>query len=563
MTTQVKSRRKLRNIDTKIREVETSDTDTETSDTESEEEIDDLPSLPSKRTKGKKYMYNGEVRIWGGKTLFCRHRKIPCTCNLCSDPKFFCEECDLHFMRKENYEKHLNFENYLLSKEELKTVRIARGKNATEIGDAVEIYILSKLKQNSSLEFVERIGHTGNKFDTILKFNNEICIRGIQVKNLRKFKGSLNAYEFSNDSSYEDDTLIVAANVKDQVFCIVPFSIVANLSGPYFSPDGKLGHYMYHNEEKFLKELFDQLKTTTILRDNDLTNYFTENQKLEYFSQERLLKICETKNLVFRKNDTNGNETDCFINDIPIQCKSSTFRGDYHAYTFHLHKRNGSNAIQPYNINDNIDFFIFNIAVPEFENRFYIIPKSVMVDRGFLKSDNHKGIKFTHMASPNSLKPHWSLEFLDNFSLLTRKSLDPLMGKCTFEKICIEKGLEYKKAINHNKGMLISSINGKQVRFIDSGEKKDEKDTYQVLFKRWDSGKKYIVFKATDNIDIFIVSLKALPGNFCIIPRSVLLDRNFLVIENKGGRKRLQIIDINSQGIHWSMDFWNNFSAFL
>lgn len=36
---------------------------------------------------------------------------------------------------------------------------------------------------------------------------------------------------------------------------------------------------------------------------------------------ERLEKICINRGFIFRKNNTNGDIIDCFINDIGIQCK--------------------------------------------------------------------------------------------------------------------------------------------------------------------------------------------------------------------------------------------------
>lgn len=58
----------------------------EESDDESEE-IEEMPKEIEKRIKGKRYMYNKEVRVWSGKRMNCVHNKMKNSCNICNIPK--------------------------------------------------------------------------------------------------------------------------------------------------------------------------------------------------------------------------------------------------------------------------------------------------------------------------------------------------------------------------------------------------------------------------------------------------------------------------------------------
>lgn len=45
-------------------------------------EILPAPAL-ALREKGKKYLYKGEIRIWGGYRWYCQHNSQPSICKVC------------------------------------------------------------------------------------------------------------------------------------------------------------------------------------------------------------------------------------------------------------------------------------------------------------------------------------------------------------------------------------------------------------------------------------------------------------------------------------------------
>ena len=145
-----------------------------------------IPNNKSERVIGQKYIIsNGKVRIWDGKNLRCEHGEVKHeSCKLCSDPMHNCEKCNISFWSTHEYNNHLKLESHLLTADELKKIKIERGKKCNVDGDSIEKYIESKLQLNPDIEFLISTGSTGNKFDTIFKFRDEQCYRGIQTKKL-------------------------------------------------------------------------------------------------------------------------------------------------------------------------------------------------------------------------------------------------------------------------------------------------------------------------------------------------------------------------------------------
>ena len=61
------------------------------------------PVLPSKkyRETGQKYIYNGEIRIWDGRVLRCKHNNQKYTCKKCGGKGL----CETHGTRKTQCKK--------------------------------------------------------------------------------------------------------------------------------------------------------------------------------------------------------------------------------------------------------------------------------------------------------------------------------------------------------------------------------------------------------------------------------------------------------------------------
>ena len=59
--------------------------------------MEELPKRKTDRVIGEKYLYKGEVRIWGGHTLFCEHGRVKGKCRECGGSQY-CE----HGRRRQN-----------------------------------------------------------------------------------------------------------------------------------------------------------------------------------------------------------------------------------------------------------------------------------------------------------------------------------------------------------------------------------------------------------------------------------------------------------------------------
>ena len=218
-------------------------------------------------------------------------------------------------------------------------------------------------------------------------------------------------------------------------------------------------------------------------------------------------------------------------------------------------------------------------------DRFYVIPKFVMVEKGLLSSSNFKGKTSVRIAPPGY--KHWTLEFIDKFPLLTTEKLDPLLGKSSFEKACIERKLEYKTSMPRMKSMMISSVEGKKVHFINCKRDKDEKEMYSVNFKReavidgkdtkmrrkykdpselkgknGDAKRRLGIFEDSDDMDVFVVEVDKVPDKFCVIPKSVLVEKGYVKTDHQLGHEFLSVLAPDSTGEHWTKVYWNNFDVF-
>ncbi len=160
--------------------------------------------------------------------------------------------------------------------------------------------------------------------------------------------------------------------------------------------DSKYSDTLYTEYNKFEKDLLEKCKKSYII--DDIANHFNHNNKKEYEMLKRLKTKCEELSLDFKYNTTNSNETDCIINEKNIQCKfvSLPDKGK-NFFNIKIAKCNGKRCVKiPYNINDKIDFFIFEIGGTDndknkYINKFCVISKKELHERGYISSKNSKG----------------------------------------------------------------------------------------------------------------------------------------------------------------------------
>jgi len=76
-------------------------------------------------------------------------------------------------------------------------------------------------------------------------------------------------------------------------------------------------------------------------------------------------------------------------------------------------------TVQPYNINDDIDFFIF--VIDEFPDNYYIFSKQLLYEKGFIKSDTQAGKEGIFIPPPGYTgrsTGKWMLEYINRFDLM-------------------------------------------------------------------------------------------------------------------------------------------------
>ena len=484
-----------------------------------------LPPLHADRVVGNKYVVDGVVRIWNGYRLNCEHNLDQYRCQTCALSPYKCEKCGYFFPSNSTYQLHLKSDGHNLSQEEKKEKLSALGKNALTVGDSVEKYIDSVLRTNPEIETVERMGNTGNTFDTIFKFRHETILRGIQTKAMTRDAHITGYYAIHVDSKYEDDTILTGANLEDSVYFVVPYSLVKKLTKICFTPEGKWASYLYKDEKKFTEVLFEQIKSTTVIKDNDPSHYLSREFKIEHDSLERLRKKCESLGLKYERNSTNTNPVDAFINSRTVQCKSTAYKSG--KFVFLCFGKSGGNKKPKvsYTDKDGVDFFIFNLLTPELENNFYIIPTSVLVERGHVSREiSTDNTKFT-LPPPDHAKEHWTLRLSRQFLSHHGREISPLLGRSPFEKECMKRGLEYKKVTKETGAASVYSVSAKNVCFLNTKRKANKEHFYCVSIGQINKEKDG---RMPSEAALFIVRIEELPGNYCIIPRSELFTRGYI-----------------------------------
>jgi len=167
------------------------------------------------------------------------------------------------------------------------------------------------------------------------------------------------------------------------------------------------------------------MKKTTIIKDNDITNYMSKNNKKEYKMSKRLEKKCTKKKMEFAKSLTNSSTIDCFINDNAIQCKfTNNKKNSRNYFPVSCHKRKNG-KISPYEKGD-FDFLIVELG--KHKKNFYIFPIKKLIKKDIVKSKNNAGRKSFTVMPPDYKKKHWTLKYLNRFDLLKPKNIDPEEG---------------------------------------------------------------------------------------------------------------------------------------
>jgi len=174
------------------------------------------------------------------------------------EKKYKCDgkDCNYSTNSKTQLKEHKKGKLHSLTKEEKKKFHKKQGSKNLETGYTNEKFINNIISSFDNIDNFETIGGTGNKYDVKYKLIDEDVIRFLQVKTISKDEVR-NSYRMITMNKYENDTLIVGVNPKDNIFCLIFMKDVKNISGISFYPntskvDGTIyNKYFYINKENF------------------------------------------------------------------------------------------------------------------------------------------------------------------------------------------------------------------------------------------------------------------------------------------------------------------------
>lgn len=468
---------------------------------------------------------------------------------------YHCWKHNYHTNIFEHYNLHMDGKLHTMTSEDHKKYKSDLGYNAHKIGDELEEYFTEIYKKCNDIEDVKRIGQTSNLYDIKIKYKDEDFYRGIQVKSI-----SINN-EMGIRGNYEDNTLLIGANIERTFFAIIPYSIVKHLkkhAGLTYKEGTVYYEYCYIDKNKFEEDLFKLSKTSTIMENEDDT--LSKNHKIESESLKRLEQKCRELNLIFEERKTNTTVVDCIINNKNIQCKATnTKRGNLWGYTF---GKTYKGEKVPYDEKDNVDFFIFETE----KNNFYIIPKQELIDQKYISTKTNKGKKGIDLPQKNYKEyrtsiTHWALKYLNAFNLI-----DDKIGSNDNELHCLDKTLVEKKLEFKTVNKKIDTIEGKKILYKMCSSLKfqnKEKNTFTYQFHMTDSknGKRSIIKKGDYDYFIFEITTDKFKGNYYIIPEKILIDKGTIKTKIKPGSSSLSILTPDSSN-NWAIQYYNNFEQF-
>jgi hypothetical protein len=175
---------------------------------------------------------------------------------------------------------------------------------------------------------------------------------------------------------------------------------------------------MYDNLEIFKSKLTEYIPLSAT------ENSLYKTMKKEHESLQRLLRECEKRGLDFRRNITNGNATDGYINDFKIQGKYRS-KWDYTRPTIQIKKFggtfNGKKLKSAYEEKD-FQYLVIEIGGPvddpeKYHGYFCIIPMEILLERGAIRTETCDGKLDLNIQPPDYPHNHWTKPYWNNFSV--------------------------------------------------------------------------------------------------------------------------------------------------
>jgi len=145
-------------------------------------------------------------------------------------------------------------------------------------------------------------------------------------------------------------------------------------------------------------------------------------------SQQTLDQVCKQHNLVWKRNPTNGDTIDGWIDEIPIQAKfcSKNFAIKVKTYPITTQKSAGIHY-QNYHVNDPFSYIIVEVGgthdePDKYRGQFCVIPKSTLVEQGVLESETCLGKHCMYICPPDYVREHWSKKYWNNWDNFVKET---------------------------------------------------------------------------------------------------------------------------------------------
>ena len=293
--------------------------------------------------------------------------------------------------------------------------------NTTLIGDKNEEFINNLLLKTHKFKNVEIIGNNGSNSDIIIT-NIDNTNNYVQVKTLTKNTFKEETYYFTNDHVYPETMLIIMTNSEHTHFAL-DFAgniKVKRLSLVYNYQKSKYKNIMFKDINIFVSTLLELIPKSCNF------DSISDSNNKELISLLRLKQFCLNNNIEYKRNVTNGNTIDCYINNLRCQhkfvSKNETSQLTYNiSSTKSCGRLNGKKITRNYEEND-FDIMIVEVGgindyPNKYEGNFCIISKNVLIEQQILKTETCIGKKGFCISPPDYIKNHWSKKYWNNISL--------------------------------------------------------------------------------------------------------------------------------------------------
>jgi hypothetical protein len=426
-----------------------------------------VPERPSDRVTGQFYMFEGQVRLWTGVYLHCKHDRVINVCDVCyqgptepadkTHPHLLSqwssnnEHPMSHYTHGSNKEVEwectanpdhsgwiasLNArtskggtgcpECYRDSRKHDPVTRQAIIDNPSGIvkpdGEAEEQFYAELLASLPCVKSVLHIGATLDKTDIIVTMHDD-SERSVQVKRLGRVLERPGYYSFSL-TDYVDDMLIVCVDEERKRFCAFFYHQIKGpktMTLPFATMVSQYAYGMCSTDEA-IREMLTKMLPHAAIYQEALSN----TSRKEKLMWSRIEALCIHTGIPVRQNSKHCSSIDGWIGEKPVQLKfvSNPVNAKRNSFGVRMAKHagwlNGDCIQKPYSVDDPFDYLVVELGGTfdepgKHEGKFCVIPKQVLIDQGILSSPNVPSKIGINLCTPDYDREHWSKEYWDQF----------------------------------------------------------------------------------------------------------------------------------------------------